>query len=326
MSGLNRSARLLESVAVLMVVLVVAGIALPAASRSRSRARETETKANLSAIQLGVERYCVDHAATYPRYLIGGEARCAALVDPAAAAGQQFSGVQDCDVRQVSDPLLATGYLTAYPCNPFEKNTRAIHQAQLSAVLDVPAGDPLRNGTETGMLYGTRFGADCTRTGQLLAPRTYVLRPPASAQAPSAAGTISSDWVRDLPPGADIRYPCWNAWHSGKLRQLLPGQFIYVGLDLPVSQYWRRRDRNPDAPIPPPYNSDRYIMACFGAMRIKGADVLDQFGNAYSAELNSQENGGGMSYEYRSPDGIPDGLILVRESGVDYVKYDGYSR
>jgi type II secretory pathway pseudopilin PulG len=323
MSSLKRSARLLEAAAVLSLVLVAAGVALPAVSRSRSRARETETKSNLNAIQLGVERYSVDHEATYPRYLIGGEARCSATVDPAAADGRQFRGVQNCDVRNVSDPLLMAGYLVAYPQNPFVKNVFAIHEAQLNAPLDAPAGDPLRNGTKSGQLYGTRFGPTCTSTGQLLAPRNYVLQTPAFANAPADAGTIISDWARGLPPGADIRYPCWAVWHSGKLRQILPGQFIYTGLDLGVSADCGRRHSNPDAPLPPPYNSVSYIMACFGAMRTKGADILDEQGNVVNVGLETQENGGGLIYGFGSPDSIPDGLILVRESGVEYAE-DGY--
>jgi len=81
-----------------------------------SRMRERETLSNLQTIRVAVERYATDHG-EYPQFLLGGD----------VAGWTEWHRRYDetspiSDVPQnawLHDPLIAGGYISSYPTNPF---------------------------------------------------------------------------------------------------------------------------------------------------------------------------------------------------------------
>ncbi len=168
----------MELGAVLVVVLLIVAVLRPNLYVPRDSARVAETKQNLHIIQCAAERYARDHGETYPPYLIGGAAKYAAHFDELGGA-KAFDDPQPCaDIAQVADPLLREGYLDVYPRNPFVRGDPKpfdVHKAQLRDPYWPAGGDPLRNGNADAQRLGTRFGADCTKMGQVLGDPRYQL-------------------------------------------------------------------------------------------------------------------------------------------------------
>lgn len=75
----------------------------------RRQAQEDQVKANLHTILVNLERYAIDHR-HYPDYVWGG-----------TVESWLCHLEEDCDADRadIPDPLLAQGYLDAYPDNPF---------------------------------------------------------------------------------------------------------------------------------------------------------------------------------------------------------------
>jgi type II secretory pathway pseudopilin PulG len=244
--------RLLELGLVAAVVVFLITVVRPYAYGDTDEAREAQIKANLHNIQVEVERYGVDHAYSYPPYLIGGEPRAAAKVDSAGSDVSAFTKTADCPaLGDVADPLLAEGYLSRYPPNPFTRNAVALHTVQAnlpSAEFD--GCDPLRNATAEGAQYGTRFGAECNLMGAVLAdPRFRRL----------------DDGTRTY---ADIEYEFWDMWIGDPPLPYLPGEFFYKSMGPLLA--W-----DPQAPNPVlPSEIDEYIMGAYGGIRTKGKDIL----------------------------------------------------
>ena len=309
--------------------------------RDYSRAREAEVKANLHNIQLSIERFAVDTEGSYPQYLIGGEPKYSATVDP-GSSNDIFRDIRQCEpIEAVSDPLLRKGYIDAYPRNPFVRRGMDVHALQESLTSSELYGqDPLRNATEEGKQFGTRFGAFCSAMGSVLAdPRQRGL------------------WARNLPDGssadyptyADVEYEFWDMWAGRKPKPYLPGQFFYKGLGPVIAV-------SPDAangqPILPT-EIDMYILGAYGGPRTKGKDILateqqltwmlradsddpesEQTENTVwqmtrsevSDDLSKREGSpysmgpnarGENVVAYGNPNGIRDGLILVLTAGED---------
>jgi hypothetical protein len=269
--------------ATLALILVASGAVLGAVhwmqrgSLDRGDRREAELKAGLHAIQLAVQRYEAD-SDCYPPWLIGGEARCAAQVDTASAQ-HAFLDISDCaNPDMVSDPLLRSGYLTAYPRNPFTRSGVSIHQVQDNLPTAAGRKDPLRSACETGAAFGTRFGADCTLMGSVLADPRYRSWAPLDERGEqlALAGTY-----------CDVEYEFWDMWVGSIPLPYLPGQFFYksagpVALDNP--------EISEDQPILP-LESTEYMLGCYGGPRTGGGDVL---GEERRVELDacSQAKGG----------------------------------
>lgn len=316
MSGVKRVARLLEVAVVVALILFFAYGILKPSCVVTDRARVAETKANLHNIQLSIERYAVDRDGTYPEYLAGGGALCSAVVDENRTGGA-FQETQACpELAKLADPLLAEGYIDEYPRNPFVRYGVTIHQAQLTMPLNAPGGDPLRNGVDTGRLYGTRFGAYCTSMGQLLGAKYYCpwAGPPIMPQSPAAATAFS---MPGLPPGADVTYPCWDVWKSNKASNPLPGEFIYAGMG-PVIALGSAAAHGQYTGLPA--EIDSYILAAFGGPKTKGKDIMDSTGNPFLTKpMNPARPSDGVTTEYGNPNGIRDGVILVLTAGSDYI-------
>jgi hypothetical protein len=311
MSGVKRAARWTEVVVIVGIIQLLVGVALPPRGFP-TKAREAEIKQSLHNLQLAVEKYAVDHNGAYPAYLTGGEARWTAMVY-ISSRSEPFSGEAPCPaLKQVTDPLLSGGYMTVYPRNPFAKNGVGVHNAQLTMPLDAPGGDPLRNGVDTGRLYGTRFGAYCTSTGQLLGAKYYFLQASAESGVRQKAYTVATAPIPGLPPSADVTYPCWDVWSSSKARNPLPGEFIYAGTG-PVIAVGNASGSG-QYPILPT-EIDSYILAAFGGPRTKGKDIMDLAGIPFRLPWHIYDSYPQSHLAYGNPDGIKDGIIIAITPG-----------
>jgi hypothetical protein len=314
MSGVKRGARWLEVLVIAGIILLLVGVALPPQPYLYKQ-MEAEIKRNMHDIQLAVEKYGVDHYGGYPAYLVGGEARWS----PVTQAAYRQEPVDDAlacpELRRVADPLLREGYLTAYPRNPFARQEADIHQAQLSLTLNAPGGDPLRNGADTGRLYGTRFGAYCTSMGQLLGAKYYYAKEVALPYRQVIYTGVGTMVNRGLPPGADVTYPCWDTWKSTKARNPLPGEFIYAGLGHTIEiDNAAAGNHDPNLPI----ETLVYVLAAFGRAETKGQDIMDGSGVPFLIKPTESGVPLGGAVQYSNPDGIRDGIMFVLIGGVDY--------
>lgn len=306
------------------------------------KAKEAEVKANLHNIQLAVERFAVDTDGAYPSYLIGGEAKYTARVDP-ESDGNRFTDIREIEhIDTVSDPLLRLGYIDAYPRNPFVSNGIAIHQVQEDLPTSELYGeDPLRNATAEGRLHGTRFGADCTLMGSVLAdPR----------QRGSWPRSLPDGTSENLPTYADVEWEFWDLWIGNKPKPYLPGQFFYKGLGPVIAV---SSDAQLSDPILPT-EIDQYMLGGYGGIRTKGKDILGQeqpikyflrpspeepdaepteqlawpmTRSEVSDDPNKREGSpfsmspsalGEDVVAYGNPNGIRDGIILVLTGGTGY--------
>lgn len=314
MGDLKRGARWLEVLVIAGIILLLVGVGLPPPPYLYKK-MEAEIKRNLHEIQLAVEKYGVDQYGPYPAYLVGGEARWSPIIG-AAYRQEPFDDAIACPaLKQITDPLLREGYLTTYPHNPFAREEADVHEAQLTLPLNAPGGDPLRNGVDTGRLYGTRFGAYCTSMGQLLGAKYYYAKEnalPYGQVSYTGVGTMPN---RGLPLGADVTYPCWDIWKSNKARNPLPGEFIYAGLGHKIDiDNAAASEHDPNLPI----ETFVYVLAAFGRPETKGQDIMDGFGVPFRIEPSELPSRLGNSVQYSNPDGIRDGIMIVLTGGVDY--------
>lgn len=317
MSGMKRLARLLETVLIVVCVLLLAYLVCLSQGRGWHW-RDGEAKHGLLEIQIAVEHFAVDHDGAYPLYLSGGEARWSAQVNVNKPT-KPFTGTVECsDKSMLTDPLLREGYLTAYPRNPFAKNGVGVHQAQLTLPINSPEGDPLRNGALAGQVYGTRFGADCTRMGQVLGVKYYYIAATTIAQGATSnpsnlninRATLCSTPLSDLPPGADTTYRYWGIWTDKHARNPLPGQFIYSALGpvayLPNGQS-EKQSRAPQQPASGFVEMDQFVLAVFGGPKTKGRDRLDAAGSPWCLQ-----SGSSFDVVPFTGDGIADGILIMR--------------
>lgn len=246
-------------------------------SQDRGDRREAELKAGLHTIQLAVQQYGTDNRC-YPPWLIGGEPRSASQVDTSSDR-HAFLDISECaNPDVISDLLLRSGYLIAYPRNPFTRSGISIHQVQDNLPTATGRQDPLRNGSETGASYGTRFGADCTLMGSVLADPRYRNWAPLDKRGEQLA--LERTYC-------DVEYDFWDMWVGRPPDPYLPGQFFYksagpVALDKP--------DSGEDQPVLP-LECTEYVLGCYGGPRTKGGDVLGE--EQRIEPLNSRQTRGG---------------------------------
>jgi len=305
-----------QVVVVVVGIAVVMAIILPGHVYRRHDYREVQLKSCLHNIQLSVERFAVDTEGSYPQYLIGGEP---------GNAGADLA----------SDPLIRTGYLDAYPSNPFspkqdqyQKKTVLELQHELSKCRYGP--DPLRPGNPDGDRYGYRFGNDGTLMGQVLCNARLTTR----QYEDPVTGEISQ-----VPTWADVEYRFWDMWKSSKPEPFMPGQFFYKGVGPIIST---SEDVEPDAEKwILPTEIDQYMLGVYGSLKSKGKDILGGEQDScwfrkgrnnlkYSLRTNSElapSGHAGSPFGSRNeselmngnPNGIRDGIILVLTAGEDYI-------
>jgi hypothetical protein len=251
------------SVTTLILILIVAAIIVAAVllarsnTRSRGELKAAESGADLHTIQLAIEKFATD-SDMFPVYMIGGAPRAARsvkLVDGTV----RFSDVVTVAPVHVSDQLLRRGYLAQYPPNPFLVSGGFIHQIQEQLPGANGKSDPLRNGLADGATLGTRFGADCTLMGNIMAdPRfnEFIYMDPNTQQTESAK------------THCDVEYPCWDRGPTLEKAPWLSGMFFYKCMGplkyRPDSDQW---------PILPD-NAELYMLGQFGKPAGGGKDVF----------------------------------------------------
>jgi len=317
-----------ELLIVIVAAAIMAGFLAPGFLKHKTVAREAEVKIGLHVIQLALERYAVDSVGSYPEYLIGGEGSFTVLDKRG-----RFTSIHECPDRALlSDPLLRGGYLEAYPQNPFARKA-AVHTMQ------VRHDDPLRNGTETAKLHGTRFGPNCERMGSVLADFRYT---EFAVFGDEGAESVFSTY-------ADVEYPFFDMWPEGatKPRPFLPGQFFYKSGGYNEFSREDEAEQAKNRPIPPD-TPEWYMLGGYGSPNTQGMDVLgsefdhvarirhhdrssdveippwtrstmtetDEKGRFLGSPYGDPRQSGYVTYG--SPNGIPDSIILVLLAGREY--------
>jgi type II secretion system protein G len=281
---------LIEMLVVIALIGILASIAVPNFLKAKDKAKEAETKANLHVIQVALERYATDHRGSYPTYLIGGDQR----------------GWRECDaienrapgVQPPMDPLMASGYLSSYPKNPF---------------VDDGLTDIIENtGNPDDLRYGggdVRFGFDGTSMGNTLddprilwtAPSTlsnmqYTFSPDSYYAANDSHENINPFYTMGgIPDRSGIN----QADMQGRTTAAFwPGQFMYraTGTLLLTSELTQEeiQDQVPNVWAARIAVYDRYVLGCYGSIRTKGKDFIrmtDVNGNTIN-NVNGQDGGG----------------------------------
>ena len=157
----RRAFTLVELLVVVSIILILVGIAIPAVNIARTRAKNTEVKGNLIQIQQALEQHAVDNEGSYPGAhwvqdsagdfyvgpgVIGAlptydgatprkdfhvpsmESTTADAVGPLNETALMADRTPN---PNVVDALVADGYLTQYPANPFIQTTGSA-RAQMS--------------------------------------------------------------------------------------------------------------------------------------------------------------------------------------------------
>jgi type II secretory pathway pseudopilin PulG len=292
----NRLSRILELSVVAIIVFLLTAMAMPNYVKTSNGHLHGELKSNIHNIQLSIERYGVDHDGAYPLYLIGGQGKYSPAGEP--RDDLSISDAVDCpDKQMLSDQLLREGYIDAYPRNPFSwKNASQVHATQVSY------NDPLRNNTDQGQMYGTRFGPYCTLIGNVLADKSH---PEFTVFDSAGAGTV-------YPSYADSGYPYYDVWprFSRKSKPYLPGMFFYRSRTETV-----RREDSEGMPVETVEAVD-YALGVYGSEKDRGHDILgpDPFGVNETSTYGFDEE---MGLRYGNPNGIRDAIILVLVPGED---------
>jgi len=258
-----RGCSLPEVTIVLSIVLLLTSLTVPSYIDAKGKAQEAEVKQNLHSIQIGLERFAVDADGSYPCYLIGGEPRFAAVVQKGAEP--PFAEIRECEPAEgVSDVLLRRGYLTSYPRNPFSADGWAIHDWQENMPTQFYGNDPLRNGCPDAEYLGTRFGADCSLMGAVLAdPRFQVWLFVDTATSPPT--------YEERDTWCNVEYPFWDCWASVPPQPFLPGQFFYKVAG-PLADSAIKQDTFTSPCLPT--EARQYILGAYGGLETKGLDVL----------------------------------------------------
>lgn len=151
---------MVELLVVMGIILVLMAIALPAVNAARNKAKNTEVKAGCNTIQKALEQFAVDNGGGYPgaHYvtssgtLFGGPGVIGGLptYDGPSPRKDFYVAKQAGDLRgpgnaspelapsvpnpNVIDALVAGGYLTDYPANPFLRASSGV-KSQMSNLM-----------------------------------------------------------------------------------------------------------------------------------------------------------------------------------------------
>jgi prepilin-type N-terminal cleavage/methylation domain-containing protein len=137
----RRGFTLVELLIVMSIIMILVAVALPAANSARNKAKDSEVMSGLNEIQTKLEEYAVDHSGSYPGahwvqdsagdYHVGPGVIGATPTFYSGESQQNFSVPKANDPSrnpyladgtpdvQILDALVANGYITDYPSNPF---------------------------------------------------------------------------------------------------------------------------------------------------------------------------------------------------------------
>ncbi len=318
---------LIELLVVIVIIGILVAIALPNFVRVKEKAKEAEVKQNLHAIQLAVERYAVDNPfGNYPNYILGGDWTDSKTINedyyyfaqldqvdfPAWKPGPDFAPGGE------GDYLIMEGYMAVYPKNPFVKT------GQVSNLRQIWNWSVWR-GSQFQRVVG---GTENETMAEVFGP------PP--VQVFIDIGMGGDLYV--IPPYPDPN-PGLGLWESDPYKDVWsdpdalkkPGSRLLVG----NFSYYSRVTVNGWLLANGAQDVNGYTLAAYGALGNLGWDVYDRNGNYFPAYRTAtcpfrNAFGGGAWLPCPSegeannhdrsrggPDTLPDGVIIVLDSGVD---------
>jgi type II secretory pathway pseudopilin PulG len=274
-------------------------------------AREQQAKDNLGQIKQAIDRYYSDWG-EYPPILLGG-------------SNESWSRfyARGGDAR-ITDPQIRNGYLAEYPKNPFTSDTQGLQYLTMTGGdTNVPgSGDP-------------RFGMFGTGMANIVDDPLWL-----TTKAGEYASTINRSGSAQI-----FNYGSFGGVRDdqGKaIRRTIPGCFFYRATSdkFDLGEGTGRNPTRRDFVVDKNY---LYILGVFGGSSTKGMDLIRVEGGGeyrkpagfkYAVDMLVPEvfGGGaqtlnpyfpyvdGDAFIFGSPDGLPDGIILVLTSGADAAK------
>lgn len=331
-----------ELLVLVSILCVVSVIVLPDLVRAGDTEREAEVKSNIHAIQIALERYAVDTGGFYPYMLYGGDrtdtfVRWGGSIDPETGISFYYPPDEpdyipfpgDCDA------LIQFGYLSHYPENPFKADSDNLSGLRIKT-------NPAENGF--GPLEYHMNTSGRTRTNIWAMPYdrgTHYVRRLVGGESGDLMWEISegqrhAPWPVVIVPGPE---PNWNGYsnpvlsdydweYAGEYNQsrqfwLTPGNFYYYAIFEGVAGY-STFVSSAGGPDPSSYLTGwviGYRLCGYGAPTNTGDDVYNLWGDFGERSLMSVNNPtaafSGPEGFYVGPDGRPDGVIIMVNSGVD---------
>jgi len=282
--------------------------------------REAEVKACIHTIQIALERFAVDTGGKYPFILYGGDETdtFATSKSPPPPYNPDYKPWPN-DV----DVLLEKNYLVSYPENPF---TREVESGGIVRIITNPAEYGLRSlEIEPGRV---NIWATPQDRG-----REYIRRKVGGENCNSmwdvSEGHRHPPWpmviVPDPPPSPTgfvnpIEPPEAKKYDGTHQFWLTPGNFYYYALFDGVGCYSSFVDKNGDGigEVEYPVQGEviGFKLAGYGHLLNPGADVYNLYGDWQERSLFTINQPDDPNLNV-GPDGRPDGVIIVVQSGTD---------
>ena len=301
MTQWGRMSLLLEIALGFIALVIVVALWLPYFIKPCSRSRTAEVKANVHAIQIGLERYYTDHG-EYPAYLLGGSNENWDLWH------EHWDGYCDWQMADgriasndiVHDELIERGYLAQYPLNPFSSTRRAREYIALVA----------SSGPRDAAGFEPRFGREGNLMGMTLDDPRYFCGsmhsdPSRWSEVETRRTLDRGDWMK-VPdefrnPGTSGYYLSGGRYgpdRNQKLKTWWPGTFYYRSLP-DLDSFLNNQIARHIPGILIGASPQTYIIGGFGDERTPAQDVIRL----------EPYNSNGELVTWRFPEGSEAGVI-----------------
>ncbi len=330
--GKERGFTLIELLVVIVIIGILVAIAIPNFVKIKEKAKEAEVKQNLHAIQLAVERYATDNPfGHYPNYILGGDWTDTKTINEEY---YNFAGLADVDwpawkpgpdfaPEGNGDYLIMEGYMAVYPRNPF------IRRGQITNARRLHMNPVWISNTDWWRYVG---GYNNNLMVEVFGPPPVFIFMFNQDPETSMAGDL---YV--IPPYPDINGdgywsndPQKDAWRDPDLLKT-PGSPLLVG----NFSYFTRLNTNGWLLLNGAHEVNGYTLAAYGSLKNLGMDVYDRNGEYFPRQRtatcpmndllmvgqlpcpDSPSDPNTHDASRGGPDSLPDGVIIVLDSGVD---------